>query len=95
MFVPRAAQASVMCLRKRRNMDYETAIRKAHSLTDFELHKQVNTKIPMAEEHIAAKLELERRERSRRFWRQDLVAWLALCLAIISLVVTAINKMSA
>jgi hypothetical protein len=73
-------------------MDYETAIKKARSLSDFELHQQVNTKVPMAEEHIAAKLELERRERCHRFWRQDLVAWLALILAIISLVVTAVNK---
>lgn len=76
-------------------MDYETAIKKARSLPDFELHRQVNTIIPMAEEHIAAKLELERRERGRRFWRQDLVAWLALGLAITSLVVTAVNKIGA
>ena len=72
-------------------MDYETAKRKARSLDDFGLLQQVHSKIPQAEEHIAAKLELESRERRRRFWRQDLVAWLALALSIISLVVSALK----
>ncbi len=73
-------------------MDYEAAIKKARSLDDFELHRHVDTLIKGNVEHIAAKLELERRERHRRFWRQDLVAWLALFLAVLSLVVTAVKK---
>lgn len=72
--------------------DYEAEVKKAKSLTDFDLHRAVNTKVPMAEEHIAAKLELEKRERRRRFWRQDLVAWLALVLSVISLVVSALTR---
>ena len=72
-------------------MEYEAAKKKARSLDDFELLQQVHSKIPQAEEHIAAKLELERRDRLRRFWRQDLVAWLALALSIIALVVSALK----
>jgi hypothetical protein len=75
-------------------MDYDAAMRKARSLPDFELHLLVNSKVPMAEEHNAAKLELERRDRSRRFWRQDLVAWLALCLSIVSLVVSGLKTIA-
>ena len=72
-------------------MDYETATKNARSLTDFDLHLHVDTLLRGNVEHITAKLELERRQRSRRFWRQDLVAWLALVLAILSLVVTALK----
>jgi len=75
-------------------MDFQSAIRKARSLPEFELHLLVNTKIPMAEEHIAAKLELDRRDRNRRFWRQDLVAWLALVLSVVSLIISAVNKIA-
>ena len=75
-------------------MDFQSAIRKARSLPEFELHLLVNTKIPMAEEHIAAKLELDRRDRNRRFWRQDLVAWLALVLSVVSLIVSGVNKLA-
>lgn len=75
-------------------MDFQSAIRKARSLPEYELHLLVNSKIPGAEEHIAAKLELDRRERKRRFWRQDLVAWLALVLSVLSLFVSGINKLA-
>jgi len=75
-------------------MDFQSAIRKVRSLPEFELHLLVNTKVPMAEEHIAAKLELDRRYRNRRFWRQDLVAWLALVLSVISLIVSGLNKLA-
>jgi hypothetical protein len=71
--------------------DEKAALQKARWLSDFELHMAVNSKIQMSEEHIAAKLELERRDRKHRFWCQDLVAWLALGLAIISLVVSALT----
>ncbi len=37
-------------------------------------------------DHIAAQYELDRRNDWRRFWRQDLVAWLALVLAVLALV---------
>ena len=70
-------------------MDFKSAIKKAHSLTDYELHQQVNTKVSTSEDHIAAKAVLEHRERHRRFWSKDLVAWLALFLAIVSLGLTA------
>ena len=73
-------------------MDYKTAVKKARSLPDFELQRQVSTLIPMAEEHIAAKLELARRERRSGFWRQHLVAWLALGLATISLAITILDR---
>lgn len=69
-------------------MNEKAALEKARRLSDFELHMSVNSKIQMSEEHIAAALELERRERNCRFWHQDLVAWLALVLAIFSLVVS-------
>jgi hypothetical protein len=72
-------------------LNEKTALEKARGLSDFELHKAVNSKIQMSEEHIAANLELECRERKHRFWRQDLVAWLALGLSIISLVVSALT----
>lgn len=75
-------------------MDFQSAIRKARSLPEYELHLLVNSKVPMAEEHIAAKLELDRRDRNRRFWRQDLVAWLALALSIVSLIVSGLNKLA-
>ena len=69
-------------------MGEKAALEKARGLSDFELHMSVNSKTPMSEENIAAKLELERREHNYRFWHQDLVAWLALVLAIISLLVS-------
>jgi len=73
-------------------MDFNAVIRQARSLPDAELLRRVHSLTPQAEEHIAAKLELERRERKRRFWRQDLVAWLALVLAVISLIVSAMKR---
>ena len=75
-------------------MDYETAIRKARYLSDLELHMLVSSKVPMVEEHIAAKLEIERRDRNRSFWCQALVARLALCLSVISLVVAGLYKIA-
>jgi hypothetical protein len=75
-------------------MDFQSAIRKARSLSDYELHQLVNSKVPWTEEHIAAKLELDRRDRNRRFWRQDLVAWLALVLSVVSLIVSGLNKLA-
>lgn len=45
-------------------MDEKAALEKARGLSDFELHMSVNSKIQMSEEHIAAKLELEHRERN-------------------------------
>lgn len=75
-------------------MDFQSAIRKARSLPEHELHLLANSKVPMAEEHIAAKLELDRRDRNRRFWRQDLVAWLALVLSVVSLIVSGLNKLA-
>ena len=64
------------------------ALKVARKMTDFELHQMVNTKMPQSELHIAAKVELERRERRHRFLNQYLVAWLALGLAVLSLVVS-------
>ena len=72
-------------------MNETAALKKARGLSDFELLKSVNSKVPMSDEHISAKLKLERRDRKHRFWRQDLVAWLALGLSIISLVVSALT----
>jgi hypothetical protein len=57
-------------------MNEKAALEKVRGLSDFELHKAVNSKIQTSEVYFAAKLELERRDRKHRFWRQDLVAWL-------------------
>jgi hypothetical protein len=59
----------------------------ARALTDFQLH-QLLAGMPHDEMHCAATVELERRARNYRFWHNDVVAWLALGLAILSLVIS-------
>ena len=68
-------------------MNEKTAnlLKDVRKMTPFDVHQMVGTKTPQSELYIAAKVELERRERRDRFWRKDIVAWLALVLAIISL----------
>jgi hypothetical protein len=66
----------------------EKLTQEARLLPEVELLRRTSTLIPMAEEHIAARAELARRERARNFWRKDIVAWAALLLAIVSLLVS-------
>jgi predicted nucleic acid-binding Zn ribbon protein len=60
----------------------------ARSLADNDLEIIVSTKIPMSQEAIAARVELARRERKRTFWRKDIVAWIALALSVVSIVIS-------
>lgn len=60
----------------------------AHSLADIDLEIIVSTKVPMSQEAIAARVELAHRERSRTFWRRDIMAWIALVLAIVSIIIS-------
>jgi hypothetical protein len=69
-------------------MSLEKLAQEARLLPEVELLRRTATLIPMAEEHIAARAELERRERARSFWRRDVVAWAALLLSIVSLLVS-------
>ena len=68
-------------------MNEKDATDLARSLTDFHLH-QVMSGRAQDEMHSAAIVELERRARKYRFWHNDIVAWLALGLAILSLAVS-------
>jgi hypothetical protein len=67
-------------------------LKEAGSLSDFELLRRVNTLVPMSEQHIASKIELQRRESCNRLWRTDLWAWLGFVLAVISLIVSAFKS---
>ena len=71
-------------------MDEQTAnlLREVRTMTDFDLQQVFHTRAQGSPPYIAAKVEIERRARKHAFWRKDIVAWLALGLAIISLVVS-------
>lgn len=69
-------------------MSLEKLAREARSLPDVELLRRSSTLVPQAEEHIAAQAEIARRERARSFWRKDIVAWAALLLSILSLIIS-------
>jgi len=58
--------------------------------TDLELLELIKTKTPTSDLHIEATHELERRKDLRTFWRKDIVAWIALFVALGSLVVSII-----
>ena len=53
--------------------------------SDEKLIELLHTKTPTGPLYIAAKIEYDKRVRKRDFWRKDIVAWLALCVSIISL----------
>ena len=59
----------------------------ARSLKDIDLEIIASTKIPSSQEAIAAKYELARRERRRTFFLRDIVAWIALLLSVISIII--------
>ena len=63
----------------------------ARTLTDFQLHQLMGGQTPQDEMHCAVTVELERRARKYRFWHNDVVAWLALGLAILSLAVSILK----
>ncbi len=69
-------------------MTEKEAAAHARTRTDFQLHQLIGSLTPQAEMHSAAIAELERRARKYRFWHNDIVAWLALGLAIISLLIS-------
>jgi hypothetical protein len=62
--------------------------------TDLELRTLIKTKTETSDLHIEATHELERRKDVRTFWRKDIVAWIALLVALGSLVVSivALNR---
>jgi hypothetical protein len=60
----------------------------ARSLSEHDLEIIVSTTRPTSQEAIAARVELARRDRSRTFWRKDIVAWIALALSILSVMLT-------
>jgi len=62
----------------------------ARALTDFQLHQLMGGRT-QDEMHCAATVELERRARKYRVWHNDIVAWLALGLAILSLAVSILK----
>lgn len=72
-------------------MTLEEEIQRIKKLPQQELIRITQTRAAYAEDHIAAKNELLRRERSHKFWSQDLVAWLALAVSLLSLVVSLIK----
>ena len=61
----------------------------AHSreLSDIELERVLATKISTSHAAIAARAEIARRERKRTFWRKDIVAWIALVVTVVSIVI--------
>lgn len=60
----------------------------ARTLKDIDLEIIVSTKVPSSQEAIAAKFELARREKRRTFWLRDIVAWIALALSVVSIVLS-------
>jgi len=63
-------------------------IEHARSLKDIDLQIIVSTKTPSSQEAIAAKYELDRRDKRRTFWLRDIVAWIALVLSIIAILIS-------
>ena len=76
-------------MHNQRSNPHRRAMREA---TDEELHRRLGAYVPDSDRFTAAKVELERRERMRGFWRRDIVAWLALFLSVVSLVVSITNR---
>lgn len=56
--------------------------------TDLELLGLIKTKTETSDLHIEATHEWERRKDIRIFWRKDIIAWIALLVALGSLVVS-------
>ena len=69
-------------------MDLQEAQKRARGLSRAELHYELNDHVKISPEHIAARVELDRRERRAAFWGKYFVAWLALGLSVIALVVS-------
>jgi hypothetical protein len=68
--------------------DLKNEINRVRQFDDAELRRLIHTESLTSTPHIAAKHVLEKRERWRRFWSKDIVAWLALVLSIISLLLS-------
>ncbi len=62
----------------------------ARSLSDNDLEIIRSTKVNTSMEAIAARVELDRRERRRTFWLRDIVAWIALVLSILSILISVL-----
>lgn len=69
-------------------MDAQEAERDAQAQDDKELRVRVASKSPASMAHIFAKMELERRERRKSFWRKDIVPWIAIFISLVSLSLT-------
>lgn len=59
-------------------------------LSDDKLIELLSTKTPTGDLFVAAKIEYENRIKKREFWRKDIVAWLALGIALCSLLLQLI-----
>ena len=68
----------------------QTQIDRARTLPDAELHQQMGAYIPSSNQHVAAKVELGRRESHRAFWRKDIWTWIAVAVSIASLTVAVV-----
>lgn len=81
-------------LRRRQvKMDPELTrqIRKAMDLPEGELRMRIASQADWTPQKIAAQIEMERRGFWRQFLLRDFVAWLALAISVLALVVGLVN----
>jgi len=64
------------------------ALKDAKSQPEYELVRRMHNLAPFVDNHIAAKIELERRNRRRQFRYYGVVGWIALGASIISLAIS-------
>jgi hypothetical protein len=68
------------------------ALAESRLLPEYELVRRLHTLTPQADNHIAAKVELEARNRRRQFRYYGVVGWIALVASIASLVISASKR---
>lgn len=59
--------------------------------TDHDLEINTSSTIASDMRHIAARIELARRKSRRAFWGKDIVAWIALAISTLSLLVSILS----
>jgi|GEM_PF-2051663 len=57
------------------------------SKSEQQLRELIGSQKPGTDFRVACEIELEKRRRRREFWRRDIVAWIALAIALISLLI--------
>jgi hypothetical protein len=71
--------------------EFQKQLKRARRLSEAELYRQMATTADWAPLHVAADVELTRRESRRAFWRHDVWTWLAVFIALTSLSLSVLS----